>query len=80
MNRIIERIDEIATAAWLKLLSRLNGLMMIACAGVVMLNQTNPGFVQSLTKEMTPTQQGMATFAFCCIVQFAIARAKKANG
>jgi hypothetical protein len=65
---------------WLKFLSRLNKLMLAACAGIVMLNQVKPQFVDTLTNSLTKTQQAAAAFLFCCLVQFALAQVKKGDG
>ena len=77
MNAVIARIHAIGQMAWLKFLSNLNALIGVACLGVIMLNQTNPQIVATLTARLTPTQQAVASFAFCCLVQYALRRAKK---
>lgn len=79
MTAMFDKIRAIGTRAWLRFLSQLNAGIALACAGIVMLNQTNPQLVDKLTASMTPTQQGLASFAFCCLVQFALSRAKKAQ-
>jgi hypothetical protein len=78
MNAVFERIRAAGVHAWLKLLGRLNAVIGVVCAGIVMLNQTNPGVVQTLIAKLSPTQQALAALAFCSLVQYAIARAKKA--
>jgi hypothetical protein len=79
MNPVLERIHAIGSYAWVTFLARLNALILTACLGVVMLNQTNPGVVATLTSKLTPTQQALASFAFCCLVQYALRRVKKAD-
>lgn len=80
MNKVLERIRELGVQAWLTFLSRLNAIIGLVCAGIVMLNQTNPGVVNALIAKLSPTQQALAALAFCTLVQFALGRAKKANG
>lgn len=79
MNQVLERIRAAGVHAWLTVLSNLNKLMLAACAGIVMLNQVDPQFVNKLTDSLTKTQQALATLVFCTIVQFAIRQAKKAG-
>jgi hypothetical protein len=79
MNSILERVRRIGQEAWVLFLARLNALMLTACAGLVMLNQTNPEMVNSLVKTLTPTQQALAGLAFCTLVQYALRRVKKAG-
>lgn len=78
MSVIVDRILDVGRDAWIVLLKYLNAIIGIVCAGVVMLNQTNPGAVQTVIAKLTPTQQALATLAFCSVVQFALSRAKKA--
>jgi aspartate ammonia-lyase len=79
MNNLLARIRDASQRAWITFISNMNKLMLAACAGVVMLNQINPQFVNTLTNSMTKTQQAIAAFAFCTIVQFAIKQVKKAG-
>lgn len=78
MNIVLDRLRSIGRDAWLAFVAHLNAVVGLICAGVVMLNQTNPGVVQAMTTKLTPTQQALASLAFCSVVQYALNRARKA--
>lgn len=78
MNPELEEIGKVATNIWLKILSNINKLVLVAGAGIVAFDQTNHAMVQAAFAELSPAKQMIAMIVFSSLVQGCIQMANKA--
>jgi hypothetical protein len=79
MNQELEEFQKAAVNIWLKLLSNLNKLVLVAGAGIVAFDQTNHAMVQAAFSSLSPAKQTLVMIAFSSLVQGCIMMARKAD-